>query len=102
VAAEGETVAVRFTLAPSVGVVVEGVNVMVVAVVPPELLPVDPGACQKSPQPFASRAAANPNKMSKNLEESELALIAFFCFRGWCRLTRTVSKNENGGHPLGT
>ena len=46
VAAAGETVAVNVTLAPTAGVVVDAESVTVLAVVP-----VDVGACQKSPQP---------------------------------------------------
>jgi hypothetical protein len=46
VAAAGETVAVNMTLAPTAGVVVDAESVTVLAVVP-----VDVGACQKSPQP---------------------------------------------------
>jgi hypothetical protein len=58
VAADGETVAVNVTLAPTAGVSVDTVSVTVLAVVP-----VDVGACQKSPQPASRGAAANASRI---------------------------------------
>jgi hypothetical protein len=59
VAAAGETVAVRVTLAPATGAVVDGVSVVVVAVVPVKLV----GAFQKSPQPATNGAAASASRI---------------------------------------
>jgi hypothetical protein len=58
VAADGETVAVKMTLAPTAGVSVDTVSVTVLAVVP-----VDDGACQKSPQPDSNGAAASASRI---------------------------------------
>jgi hypothetical protein len=58
VAVEGETVAVRITLEPTVGVLVEGESAVVVAVVPVPVPP-EPGAFQKFPQPVRRLAAAS-------------------------------------------
>jgi hypothetical protein len=57
VAAEGETVAVSVKVTPAVGVVVDAVSVVVVVV------PVDPGACQKSPQPARNGAVASASSI---------------------------------------
>lgn len=78
VAADGETVAVNVTGEPTVGVVVDGVSVVVVAVVP---VPVDPGACQKFPQPVSSNAPVKPANMSTALEEKNFTLIKISILR---------------------
>lgn len=86
VAAEGETVAVSVMLVPTVVVLLGVLSVVVVAVVPPE--PLDPGACQKSPQPVSGSAAisvmigATSGAASKRRSlagEAEFSLITFAC-----------------------
>jgi hypothetical protein len=55
VAVEGDNVAVSVTLAPTVGVVVDGVSVTVLTVVPV-------GACQKSPHPARNGTTATAKR----------------------------------------
>ena len=76
-AAEGETVAVRVTAEPTVGVVVEAVSVVVVAVVPPPP-PVEPGAFQKLPQPVSSPMPANAADRNTTLEEERIFIANSF------------------------
>jgi hypothetical protein len=58
------------TLAPTAGVVVDAVSVVVEAVVP-----VDPGACQKSPQPARSGATASVSSIRAIPVQSGLLFI---------------------------
>jgi hypothetical protein len=71
VAAEGETVAVKVTLAPSTGVEVDDVSVVVVAVVPV-------GACQKSPQPLSSGATASISSIRTMPPQTDLSFTILF------------------------
>lgn len=76
VAAEGETVAVSVTAAPTAGVEVDAVSVVVVGVVPP--LPVAPGACQKLPQPASSQMPATATEINTTLEEDWILIANSF------------------------
>jgi hypothetical protein len=72
VAAEGETVAVRVTLAPVTEVVGDAVSVTVLAVAP-----VLDGACQKSPQPANRDATARVSSIRTILVQARLFFIRF-------------------------
>jgi hypothetical protein len=71
VAAEGETLAVKVTLAPWAGVEVDAVSVVVEAVVPV-------GACQKSPQPVSSAAAASISSIRTMPPQTDLSFTILF------------------------